>query len=233
MMTRYARTPLILAGSALLVTLAGCGGDEKPAPAGTLEQARQQTRDQNAQRAVDPDQSQSPRDAGEAPRASQPPQAMPETPDADVVVLEGDAVVVGDVEMTAPEAWENGQPTSSMRAAQYAVGDSGAFVIFQGIGGGTEANIQRWIGQISNPADEPVRDIIRRDGLVIHTVEMTGTYQGMTMTGNTPAQSGTTFFGAVVEGGSVPIQIRLTINADEADAARAQWDSLIASIARR
>jgi len=219
----------MLARIALVVTtlgaviLPGCSEGEAPAPEGAAERVAQRAMEENR--------------AGAGDIADRAPEPLPEPAGAGVdepVKTDapgGTRIDVGGISMVAPNEWEREDPTSSMRAAQYKVGQSGAFVIFQGIGGGVEANMSRWIGQMSGGA-EPTRDTVERDGLVIHTVEMTGTYQGMNMMGSTAPEPDTTFYGAIVEGADVPIQIRLTIGASEAQASEAGWDALVNSIGR-
>ncbi len=219
-----ARMTTALALTAALI--AGCGSDEAPAPTGAIDQIEQQAAQENAQSAAVP--------AGR-PDELRPQPAQPApivTPDPSPAVTTGSTIEVGGLTMAVPESWNIQEITKPYRAAQYGVGESGQFVLFTGIGGGIDANINRWIGQVGNPTSPAVRDVVRKDGIVIHTVRMTGTYQGMTMQGDSPAQSGTTFFGAIVEGASTPIQLRLTVEADREDEAAAEWDALIASIVR-
>tara|TARA_Y100000816_G_C25884683_1_gene461596 strand:+ start:104 stop:748 length:645 start_codon:yes stop_codon:yes gene_type:complete len=52
--------------------------------------------------------------------------------------------------------WSRQSPSSSMRLAQYAItafGDSGELVVFSGIGGTPQSNIQRWSNQFKNTPD--------------------------------------------------------------------------------
>ncbi len=66
------------------------------------------------------------------------------------------AVKAGTLALSVPGAWEQTQPSSSMRAAQFRIpaakGDTedGEFVVFffgAGGGGGVNANLDRWIAQ--------------------------------------------------------------------------------------
>lgn len=218
-----------LAWIALPVTLSlmvGCGGDEAPAPKGAADQVKEQALNSNAGNVSDPPET----------SRTTPPEAEPSVNEpagsTATEVGDGERIQVGNLTMMLPESWEEQTPTSAMRAAQYGVGENGQLVIFTGIGGGVDNNINRWIGQVGNQATQPVRDTIQEGGLVIHTIEMTGTYQGMTMTGNAAAQSGTTFFGAIIEGASPEVQIRLTVEAGRTDLSREEWDAMINSIVR-
>ena len=66
----------------------------------------------------------------------------------------------------APSTWISETPSSSMRLAQYRLpgleGDPEdaelAVFYFGGQGGSVQANVDRWIGQFSNPDGSPVTD---------------------------------------------------------------------------
>ena len=99
-----------------------------------------------------------------------------------------------------------------MRKAQYALpkaeGDSedGELTVFYfglGQGGSVEANIDRWIGQISQPDNSSSKDkakIVKKEvlGLPVTQVDVSGTYSaGMMSPG--PPRPGYRLMGAVVE----------------------------------
>jgi hypothetical protein len=100
------------------------------------------------------------------------------------------AATTGTLTFKVPEGWIEEKPTSSMRAAQYklpkAEGDTedGSLVLYyfgQGQGGATQANIDRWIGQIHQPdgSDSKGRaksETLTINGLKITTVDVSGTY---------------------------------------------------------
>jgi hypothetical protein len=69
----------------------------------------------------------------------------------------------GDITLDVPEHWQQQQTRSSMRAAQFAIGDTVELVVFYfgpSGGGGIEANIDRWIGQF----DADGREVERANG---------------------------------------------------------------------
>lgn len=90
----------------------------------------------------------------------------------------------------APDGWITEQPTSNMRAAQYklprASGDTedASLVLYyfgQGQGGATQANIDRWIGQMKQPdgsdsKDKAKSETLTVNGLQVTMVDVTGTY---------------------------------------------------------
>ena len=126
----------------------------------------------------------------------------------------------GQLDYTIPEGWVPEPPINTMRLAQARVpgeaGD-GEFALFYfgpGMGGGTEANIQRWLGQLQpEPGSEPERETYEEGGLTVHTVIGRGTLtpSPMTMQGGTPEpQPGSMLLGAVVEGPGGPWFFKVT-----------------------
>jgi len=96
----------------------------------------------------------------------------------------------GNLSFTAPAGWVVEKTSSSMRVAQYklpkADGDSedGSLVVYyfgQGQGGGTQANIDRWIGQMhqsdgSESKDRAKSETLTVNGLKVTMVDVSGTY---------------------------------------------------------
>lgn len=115
-----------------------------------------------------------------------------------------DRVIVSGVAMTVPEQWVSVTPSNSMRQAQYVVPapegaglDDAEFTVFA-LGGGIDMNIDRWVGQFSNPAGEVVssRETRQLAGRTVHLVEMSGEYRGM---GMRPPEPDTMMRAAIVE----------------------------------
>jgi hypothetical protein len=118
----------------------------------------------------------------------------------------------GPIKAKVPAEWIEQTPSSAMRKAQYALpkaeGDSedGELTVFYfglGQGGSVEANIDRWIGQISQPDSSSSKDkakIVKKEvlGLPVTQVDVSGTYSaGMMSPG--PPRPGYRLMGAVVE----------------------------------
>jgi hypothetical protein len=96
----------------------------------------------------------------------------------------------GDLRSKAPDGWVAEKPSSGMRVAQYklprAEGDpedaSLALYYFGATQGGTtQANIDRWIGQMQQPdgslsKDKAKTDNLTINGLKVTTVDVIGTY---------------------------------------------------------
>ena len=118
----------------------------------------------------------------------------------------------GSMKATVPSEWLSQTPTSSMRQAQYALakadGDSedGELAVFYfgpGQGGSVEANIDRWIGQISQPDGGSSKDKAKTSkkevsGLAVTLVDVSGTYSAGMMS-NAPPRPGYRMLAAVVE----------------------------------
>jgi len=117
----------------------------------------------------------------------------------------------GDLQYQLPEGWMPEPPDNSMRKAQARIpGDAGdgEFALFYfgpGGGGGVDANIDRWVGQVEDA--QPERNTFQAGDLTVHTVVATGTLTGspMSMQGGQPTpEEGSMLLGAVVEGPGGP-----------------------------
>ena len=96
-------------------------------------------------------------------------------------------------------------------------------------GGGTEANIQRWIGQFDNTGREGrVEKTVH--GLHVVTVDVAGTYVGGGMAmggGAAEAKPDWALVGAIVESVSPPYFFKMTGPAAAVRAARPAFDRLV------
>jgi hypothetical protein len=114
-----------------------------------------------------------------------------------------------------PAGWQFREPTKSMRMGEAVIpgpdgadGADGELTIFYfgaGAGGGVEANLQRWAGQMELNA-QPERQILSpHASLKVTWIDCVGTLKASTMgTGPTTDQAGSRLFGAVVEGPGGP-----------------------------
>ncbi len=111
-----------------------------------------------------------------------------------------------------PSAWEPRPPANTMRIAQASIpgpggpGEMAVFFFGPGGGGGTEANLERWIAQMQpEPGAQPERQTIQSGPLTIHLVSLAGTVLPSTM-GMGPADPvpDSMLIGAVVEGPGGP-----------------------------
>ncbi len=103
----------------------------------------------------------------------------------------------GPILWTAPESWLAVQPGNEMRAAQYNVagpegeepGELTVFYFGVGGGGGVDANLERWVGQLKGgaPAVRGEREI---DGMKVYTIDGSGSFDaGMAMGGGAPKEN--------------------------------------------
>jgi hypothetical protein len=134
-----------------------------------------------------------------------------------------------------PEAWKTMPNPSPMRIATYRVprasGDADdADVSVTRAGGGTEANIERWLGQFDDAGqDKRSQKTVR--GLKVTIVEVAGTFLGGGMMGAAPApKKGWALLGAIVETPGAPYFFKLTGPSASVRAARPAFDALVASI---
>ncbi len=98
---------------------------------------------------------------------------------------------------SVPEGWTDVEPASSMRAAQFALPpakegeDRPELILFHfgaGQGGDVQANVDRWIAQISQPDGKPSAERARRESRQVgafraSTVAVEGTYATGSMMG--------------------------------------------------
>ena len=94
------------------------------------------------------------------------------------------------LKFSAPAGWVEEKPSSSMRVAQYKLPkvaddaeDASAVLYFFGLnqGGGTAANIERWVNQMqqtdgSVSKDKAKEETFTVNGLKLTTVDVSGTY---------------------------------------------------------
>ncbi len=95
----------------------------------------------------------------------------------------------GVLELTAPKDWVRKEPKSRIVehefAAPVAEGDTTeGRITIMGAGGEVQANIDRWAGQFTQPAGVESKDVTKVtkkkvNGIEIHVVDITGTYQDM------------------------------------------------------
>lgn len=123
--------------------------------------------------------------------------------------------VLGPFTLEVPSGWVEQTPRSRMRRAQFALpresGDSedGELTVFyfgMGQGGSTDANISRWIGQVSQPDGSSSRAKAKTresdvSGFRMTEVDVSGTLKASNMPGapQRPARTGYRLMGAVLE----------------------------------
>jgi hypothetical protein len=190
-------TRQILFTSVLLLSLSACEGDDSAPEAAPPA-------DSQAEEAPAPPPP-SPSDAPIGPISSR----------GEVVPGGGGAAGQGaGIDFDLPANWQSEQPSSNMRMAQASIPGSGSagpgdLVVFYfgpGGGGGVEANIERWIGQMEvAPGTQPSQESFDANGYRVTLVDVKGTLLPSTMgTGPATPQPNYRLMGAVVEGPGGP-----------------------------
>ena len=149
-----------------------------------------------------------------------------------------DALSVPGAMFDKPSGWTFGEPSSSMRLAEASIpGADGpalltVFFFGQGGGGGTEANLQRWAGQIeAAPGTEPTRGAFDVNGYSVSTIAVEGILQPSRMGGGpTEPTPGSKLIGAVVEGPGGPWFFKITGPAATVSAAEPAFDAMLRSV---
>ncbi|HYO11807.1 MAG TPA: hypothetical protein VE685_01260 [Thermoanaerobaculia bacterium] len=188
-MTRH-----ILFTSFLLLSLSACGGDDSASDAAMAGESPAA-------------------DASTAPPASDAP-VGPISSRGEVVPGGGGGAggPAGGLNFDLPAGWQSEQPSSSMRMAQASIpgpGGPGQLTVFYfgpGGGGGVEANIERWIGQMEVAAGtQPAQETFDANGYRVTVIDVKGTLLPSTMgTGPETPQPDSRLLGAVVEGPGGP-----------------------------
>ncbi len=93
----------------------------------------------------------------------------------------------GKIALTAPAAWKKQQPSVRIIEHEFSIpateGDANdGRLTVMGAGGSIEANIDRWIGQFSQPDGKATKDRTKQetltvDGQKVYLVDITGTYK--------------------------------------------------------
>jgi hypothetical protein len=144
---------------------------------------------------------------------------------------------------TAPANWK-AEAARPMRAATYSIplaaGDQGIAECVvnyfgPGQGGGVDANIERWRGQMLGPDGKPAAGKIDKRagrGVPITVIDTTGTYSGMggPMSAGAKPVPGYRLIGAIVEGPGGSVFFKLTGPAKTIAAQQKTFEQLLASI---
>ena len=129
----------------------------------------------------------------------------------------------GEVEYSIPAGWVWEQPAGSQRRGQYRLprveGDpeDAEMVVFHfpGSGGAIQANVDRWIGQFSDPDGGPVTDSAKADqrevsGAMVTIVDVSGTYSPGPMTSAGSPKPEYRLLGAIIDTSRGPWFFKLT-----------------------
>ena len=132
----------------------------------------------------------------------------------------------------APATWKKERPASTMRKAQFSVGETEIvfFYFGGGQGGGTQANVDRWLGQFQNPTGQSSSsEEVGADKTKVTTVTAKGTYMSGPPFGKKVPKSGYALRGAIVELSDGPVFIKMTGPEKEVGAAASDFDTTVRS----
>jgi len=143
---------------------------------------------------------------------------------------------------TVPSSWVIGADRA-MRVATYSIpaagGDAeaaecGVFYFGPNQGGGVDANIERWIGQFESGAKSN-RSSKTVSGLRVELVEVGGSYLAPSgpMMQSSGTKPGSKLLGAIAEGPEGAVFFKLTGPKRTVDAARRDFDTLVASLKKQ
>lgn len=146
----------------------------------------------------------------------------------------------GGVKWSVPKAWTD-QPGSAMRVATYKVpaakaaepGEVAVFFFGPGQGGSIDANVERWSRQFEG-TPKPTRSLKKVNGLQLTLVQLAGTYMapGGPMMQSQGKKPDYRLLAAIVEAPEGLIFLKLTGPAATVAAAQADFDALLASLAK-
>lgn len=179
----------------------------------------------------------------ESPASSTPASSAPA---AGTNAATGATVSAGGLKWQAPTGWE-AQPERPMRAATYSVpaasgdpepGEIAVFYFGPNEGGGVQANIDRWIGQVKQPDGSSSADrakIEKLQGAVpLTTVELPGTYLATSgpMMQVSAEKPGFRLMGAIAEGPNGAVFFKFTGPANTVEAHSAAFLDMVKSVSR-
>jgi hypothetical protein len=151
-------------------------------------------------------------------------------------------VILGPVTLAVPKSWQEKTPSSSMRAATWAIpgkaGEAELAVFYFGTGGagGAQANLDRWLGQFeqsdgSKSADKAKIEKKEIAGMPVTTVEVTGRYVASMTPGASEKRDNPDFMmlAAIVETSGGPYYYKLVGPKDTVSASRKDFRGFIES----
>jgi len=125
-----------------------------------------------------------------------------------------------------------------MRAATYlipaAAGDSedAECAVFMNIGGGVQANIDRWAGQFEKTDSPPIQKQGTINGLLVTTVDVSGTFKGggAMMGQSSGPKASYRLLGAIAEAPEGEVFFKLTGPAKTVAAAQNEFQTMLKSL---
>ena len=144
---------------------------------------------------------------------------------------------VSEFTFTRPASWEWTETASSMRKAQLKINSddkkSSAEVVFfhfgAGQGGGTKANIDRWLGQFQEPREKlnPKTEDTTVAGRKVSYISADGTYMDGPPGGQKTPRPGYALLGAIIESDEGSVFIKLTGPAELAKSSKPAFRKMV------
>jgi hypothetical protein len=137
----------------------------------------------------------------------------------------------------APAGWAESKPTGPMRMAQFDVGNdaSGApvqCVVFKGIGGDDDQNLDRWISQMGVGRDAAKLTHTEQDGQKVTRLTVKGSFTD-SMKGDAKVGDATMLAAIVTAADGTKLHVKLVGPSSVVDAQTANFDAFVASIKPR
>ena len=136
----------------------------------------------------------------------------------------------GSLEFPKPAAWKWVKPTAMFRTLQYAVPGGAELIVSvfpAGDGGAIDANIERWANQFGGASSVKARSERVVGDVRVARVDFEGEFKGM---GMAQARPGMAQLGAIVQGPTQSVFVRVLGAKAAVEAARADFDTLIAGV---
>ena len=147
-------------------------------------------------------------------------------------------LLIAELTFTPAKSWKETTPTSSMRKAQYAVGDAEVVIYYFGLdqGGTAEQNIERWKAQFSNGPAPSVEK--KKYGAFDATVlDVRGTYTVpefmQQQQGKSEPKKGWRMIAAVLESKEGRYFVRLIGPDKTVEGARKDYEAFLSSVKAR
>lgn len=134
-------------------------------------------------------------------------------------------------------------PKSKMRAAEYGLASDpdaelSVFYFGEGQGGAVDANVTRWLGQLSQADGSDTAQKAKRsertvNNITVTLIEATGNYAGGMAMPGAPAPAPITdamMLGAIANGPKGPVFFKLIGKRESVEGARAAFDGLVSSL---
>lgn len=148
--------------------------------------------------------------------------------------------VLGPFTLVAPKEWTEKGVTSSMRVAQFDLGDESELVIYyfgEGGAGSIEANLDRWLAQFTQPDGKQTKDVAKIEKTKFAdqeatVVSVTGRYTTSMMPGGPPPvdKQDQMLLGAIVGSPKGPYYFKLVGSKKNVEANQPRFKAMLASM---